>query len=245
MRYWHTKHDANAARGIALLEAAAGAVLLMILFCGGLALTDFLYKGASISEIVDQHIYDTGARVFHIRSEFDHITIELDRVKLTTILDERMSAIENETLRSVLKVNSPNQLSNGEIAATLYRIEGVAAEVTFDRSNGSATAVSLLGQHSLGSYNPMPEQLERTNLRTAIERLVGLGSGAVSTLAVPTGNWGNSDSQDRYLSSAALMAVRAFVSLDNAPGGWFWRYYEGSQGVSAIKVVPFRGDLDT
>lgn len=245
MRFWHTNKHCGATRGIALLEAAVGAVLLVILFCGGLAVSDFLYKSAGLSEIVDQHIYDTGARVFHTRTQFNRVVIELDQTKLTTILNERVSAIENETLRSILKVNSAAELSNGEIAATLYRIEGVAAVVDFDRADGSAKNISLLSHHSVGNYDPPPEQLVRTELRAAISGFVDLYRPGPSALAIPTGAWGNSNSGERYLSQAALIAVRAFVALDNSPGGWFWRYFQGSKGISAIKMVPFRGDLDT
>ena len=246
MQYWHTKIRARReSAGIALLEAAAAAVLLLILFCGGLAVGDFLYKGANISEIVDQHLYDTAARVFRARIEFDRITLELDRGKLTSILDERMRAIESETLRAILKVRSADQQTNGVLAGELYRIEGVAAVVEFDRASGAANSISLLNQHAFGSYSPPSEQLERTELRASIARFVDLGGTAASTLAVPSGAWGDAASNDRFLPSGAVIAVRAFVSLENSPGGWFWRYFQGPQGISTVKVVPFRGDLDT
>ena len=246
MRYWHTKSPRLASdAGIALLEAAAAAVLLLILFCGGLAVSDFLYKGANISEIVDQHLYDTGARVFHARAEFNRISLELDQNKIRAILDQRISAIESETLHALLKVRSADQISNGVIAASLYRVEGVAAVIDFNRSNGIANNITLINQHSRGSYSPSAEQLERTELRAAIERFVDFRGSSTSAFAIPTGAWGDANSEDRYLSNGALIAVRAFVSLDNSAGGWFSRYFQGPQGVSAVKVVPFRGDLDT
>jgi len=245
VRSWLIKISTKADAGIALLEAAAAAVLLLILFCGGLAASDFLYKGANISEIVDQHIYDTGARVFHTRPQFDRISIELDRSKLNLILEQRMHAIESEILRAIFKVHSSSQSSNGVVASTLYRIEGVTAQIEFDTSNGVAREVHLLNQYSLGSYSPPSDQLARTELSSAINRFVDLRGLSSSSMAIPTGAWGDTDSSDRYLMSGAVVAVRAFVSLDNSTGGWFSRYFSGPQDVSTIKVVPFRGDLDS
>lgn len=249
MQYWRINRIIKrpifrAQRGIAMLEAAAAAVLLMILFCGGIAVCDFLYKGADLSEIVDQHLYDNGTRVFRARTDFNHVILELDRQKLNTILLERFNAIEHEILLGIFKVENPEQISNGQVALNLYRIEVLIAQINFDPSNGTAQSISVLDSHSSGSYQPAAEQLERTNLREALSKMAEVGATHASTLAIPTGAWGDQRAQDRYLDKIVVLAARAFVSLDNSPGGWFWRYFEGSQGVSTLKIVPFRGDID-
>ena len=221
-------------RGIAILETAAFAGMLLVILTGGLALWEYLRISAGIKSIAVKSLESTSAKPFRIISTGDFSDgLRLNEAHLESTLSTAVKDAQVEIIRLLSRLKNPD---------SEYFIQACFIEVLINSRSGayigprSSLCPATAGDPGLLTSETTLPALESEILRTAPRTLGRTDAGAM--IAVPDGS-----GSDAFLPVSVLAGIRIFASLEGTPASLAATVFRHPPYVLHDQIVMLRGDL--
>jgi hypothetical protein len=227
-RTWH--------EGVALLEAALVAVLMLTLLLGGLAVRQVITRNDEVRQVASRAL--GGMRITPLEISFTPSGEPSVMVRTELVRDAVREVAEAAELL-LTEIIRGNQTQDEP-----YFVEAKFVVVHVDPSTGEPTGVietPALASWTRGSLVPDQETEERTNLDSRFEQLVqqagGVGDGGL--FAIPTGMRGEGVDL-RFLPRTVLVGMRVVTGAGDELTARLWSEMSGETMIGASKAVVLR-----
>ena len=223
---------ASRMKGIAIIETAAGLVILSVLLTSAVGLATLLSDGYAIRRVTEGALANHSAKLLRnaISSEGD-IQVTLDdtaaRNSVHGIVQEAVAQIKNV----FPEVDSDTQ----------FKVEVSLRQLVIDPHTGENQGY-LLPQYDeqCGSLSIPTELDSKLNLEVALRDYLNDPQSLVSE---PTAELHMGGSSWRFLPRATLCAIRIFIKLPYSPAQFIHNMTGGDGIISDQKVITLRGGL--
>lgn len=225
--------------GVALLEAAALSVMLMLLLSGGAALTAFLRESQSLKALTDKVIHDEKIQPLLLSDSSNIAQLKVNHDELQSLVGSMVSSI----IQHYGLDAEPEQAAH-------FVIEAAYTEAIVDKASGAflGFSASPFSYHEIhGTYQPDAEVEAQSNLASEFSRqseLTQILAGQAKALhALPGASFGNFQNNNNYLDRFVMLGLRVVYDMSDSALGKLCKLSGFSSVIYDRKVVVLRGDL--